>query len=146
MYLIATHYIQGDSNVDDANFSSETMKGGRNGNNSFQDKERYHLIYRKVLKLWEQVSSLVNIMYKEILMQRWVVYNLCTCDKYDTSLVAQMVKTMPAIQETWAWSLGWEDPLEKGMATHSSILPCWMPWTEEPDRLQSMGLQRVRHG
>ena len=51
MYLIATHYIQGDSNVDDANFSSETMKGGRNGNNSFQDKERYHLIYRKVLKL-----------------------------------------------------------------------------------------------
>ena len=88
MYLIATHYIQGDSNVDDANLSSETMKGGRNWNNSFQDKEKYHLILRKVLNSWEQVSSLVNIMYKEILMQPCVVYNLCTCNTYGTSLVA----------------------------------------------------------
>ena len=62
-----------------------------------------------------------------------------------TSLVAQMVKNLPAIQETWVQSLGWEDPLEKEMATHSSILAWIIPWTEEPGRLQSMGLQRVRH-
>ena len=55
-----------------------------------------------------------------------------------SSLVAQMVKSRPAIQETWVWSLGWEDPLEKGMATHSSSLAWEIPWTEEPVRLQSM--------
>ena len=61
------------------------------------------------------------------------------------SLVAQMVKNPPAMQETWIWTLGWEDPLEKEMATHSSI-PAWrIPWTEEPGGLQSMGLQRVGH-
>ena len=55
-----------------------------------------------------------------------------------------MVKNMPTTQETWVRSLGQEDPLEKGMATHSSI-PAWrIPWTGEPGRLQSMGLQRVR--
>ena len=59
--------------------------------------------------------------------------------------MAQMVKNLPAIQETWVRSLIWEDPLEKGMATHSSILAWRIPWTEEPGRLQSMGLQRVRH-
>ena len=56
-----------------------------------------------------------------------------------------MVKNPPEIQETWVPSLGWEDPLEKGMATHYSILAWTIPWTEEPDRLQSMGLQRVGH-
>ena len=62
-----------------------------------------------------------------------------------TSLLAQMVKNLPAMQETWVQSLGWEDPLEEGMAIYSSI-PAWrIPWTEEPDELQSMGLQRVRH-
>ena len=61
------------------------------------------------------------------------------------SLVAQMVKNPPAIQETQVQSLGWEDPLEKGMATHSSILAWRIPWTEEPGGLQSMGLQRIRH-
>ena len=61
------------------------------------------------------------------------------------SLVAQMIKNLPAVQETWVLSLGWEDPLEKGMATRSSILAWRIPWTEEPGRLQSMGLQRVRH-
>ena len=55
--------------------------------------------------------------------------------------VAQMVKNLPAMQETWIWSLGWEDPLEKGMATHSSILAWRIPWTEEPGGLQSMGSQ-----
>ena len=54
-------------------------------------------------------------------------------------LVAQMVKNPRAMQETWIQSLGWEDPLEKGMAPHSSILAWRIPWTEEPGELQSMG-------
>ena len=54
-----------------------------------------------------------------------------------------MVKHLPAIWETWVRSLGWEDSLEKGKATHSSILAWEIPWTEEPGRLQSMGSQRV---
>ena len=61
------------------------------------------------------------------------------------SLVAQLVKNLPAMQETWIRSLAWEDPLEQGMATHSSILAWRIPWTEEPAGLQSMGSQRIRH-
>ena len=61
------------------------------------------------------------------------------------SLVAQTVKNLPAMQETWVRSLGHEDPLEKGMAIHSSILPWRIPWTEERIGLQFMGSQRVRH-
>ena len=64
---------------------------------------------------------------------------------YGASLVAQMVKNLPAMQETQVWSLGQEDPLEKGMATHSSILALENPWTEGPGGLQSLGLQRVGH-
>ena len=59
--------------------------------------------------------------------------------------MAQTVKSLPAVQETQVQSLGWEDSLEKGMATHSSVLDWKIPWTEEPGRLQSMGLQRLRH-
>ena len=59
--------------------------------------------------------------------------------------VAQMVKNVPALQETWVWSPGLEDPLEKGMATPYSILAWRIPWTEEPGRLQPVGLQRVGH-
>ena len=62
-----------------------------------------------------------------------------------TSLVAQMVKHLPTVWETWVQSLGWEDLLEKEMATHSSILAWKIPWTEEPGRLWSMGSQRVGH-
>ena len=62
-----------------------------------------------------------------------------------TPLVAQLVKNLPAVQETWVRSLGQEDPLEKEMATHSSILAWKIPWTEEPGGLQSMGSQRVGH-
>ena len=58
---------------------------------------------------------------------------------------AQMVKNLPAVQETQVQSLNWEDPLEKEMATPSSILAWKIPWTEEPGGLQSTGLQRVRH-
>ena len=59
--------------------------------------------------------------------------------------MAQMVKNLPSVQETRVHSLGREDPLEKGMASHSSILAWRIPWTEEPGRLQSVGLQRVGH-
>ena len=61
------------------------------------------------------------------------------------SLVAQRVQSLPAMWETWVRSLGWEDPLEKEMATHSSTLAWKIPWTEEPGGLQSMGSQRVGH-
>ena len=61
------------------------------------------------------------------------------------SLVAQMVKNLPAMQETWVQSLGQEDSLEKGMATHASLLAWRIPWTEDPGGLQSIGLQKVRH-
>ena len=64
---------------------------------------------------------------------------------YQTSLVAQTVKRLPTMQETQVQSLGWEDLLEKEMATHSSILAWKTPWTEEPGGLQSMGSQRVGH-
>ena len=62
-----------------------------------------------------------------------------------SSLVAQMVKCLPTMQETWVQSLGQEDSLEKEMATHSIILAWIIPWTEEPGRLQSIWSQRVRH-
>ena len=61
------------------------------------------------------------------------------------SLVAQMVKNLPAMQETRVQTLGWKDPLEEGMATHSSTIACRIPWTEEPGRLQSIGSHRVGH-
>ena len=61
------------------------------------------------------------------------------------SLEAQSVKRLLALRETWVQSLGWEDPLEKEMATHSSTLAWKIPWTEKPGRLQSVGLQRVGH-
>jgi len=61
------------------------------------------------------------------------------------SLVAQRLKRLPAMRETWVQSLGWEDPLEREMATHSSILAWRISWMEEPGGLQSMGSQRVGH-
>ena len=66
-------------------------------------------------------------------------------DVYRILLVAQTVKHLPTMQETWVRSLGQEDLLEKEMATHSSTLAWKIPWTEEPGRLQSMGSQRVGH-
>ena len=56
-----------------------------------------------------------------------------------------MLKNLPAVKETWVQLLGWEDPLQKGTATHSSIVGWRIPWTEEPGRLQSTGSQKVRH-
>ena len=65
--------------------------------------------------------------------------------RFGTSLVAQMVKHLPTVQETWVRSLGQEDPLEKEMAPHCSTLAWKIPWMEEHGRLQSIGLQRVGH-
>ena len=59
--------------------------------------------------------------------------------------MTQIVKNPPAMWETWVHSLGWEDPLEKEMATHSRTIAWKIPWTEEPGRLQSMGSKRVGH-
>ena len=66
---------------------------------------------------------------------------ICT----QASLVAQLVKNLPAVQESWVRSLGREDPLEKEMASHSSALAWKIPWTEEPVKLQSLGSLRVEH-
>ena len=59
------------------------------------------------------------------------------------SSVAQMRRNLPAMQETWVQPLGWEDPLEKGMATHSNVLVWRIPWTEEPGRLQFIGCKEL---
>ena len=79
---------------------------------------------------------------------RWILYQLSyqwSLMQIWASLVAQMVKNLPAMQKTWVQSLGREDPLEKEMATHSSTLTWRIPWTEEPGRIQSMGSQSVGH-
>ena len=65
--------------------------------------------------------------------------------QYQASLVAQMVKNVPAVKETQVQTVGWEDPMEKEMAPHSSILAWEIPWTEEPGGLRSLGSQRVEH-
>ena len=74
--------------------------------------------------------------------QKLTIWN---CQPRLASLVAQTAKNLPAMWETQVQSLGWEDPLEKGMAIHSSILAWRIPWTEEPGGLYSMGSQRVGH-
>ena len=90
-------------------------------------------------------------MYRVILSQQpglseRVLKKKNSCTIYTgASLVAQAVKNLPPMQETWVRSLGQEDALEEGMTTHSSILAWRIPWTEEPGGLRSMGLQRVRH-
>ena len=75
----------------------------------------------------------------------WVVLTVRIQTSLSPSLVAHMVKNLPAMWETQVQSLDQEDPLENGMATHSRVLAWKIPWTEEPGRLQSMGLQRVGH-
>ena len=77
---------------------------------------------------------------EQMQLEKWHVI-----DAEWASLVAQLVKNPPKMWETWVRSLGWEDPLEKRMATHFSILTWRIPWTEEPGRLQSVGSQRVGH-
>ena len=84
-----------------------------------------------------------NSGFLEVYAQQWdVLGHMAVCL---ASLVAQSLKCLPAMRETWVRSLGWEDPLEKEMETHSSILAWRIPWMEEPGGLQSMGSQRVGH-
>ena len=71
-------------------------------------------------------------------------HNKCSINVNHSFTWAQMVKKFPAMQETWVQSLDGEDPLEKGMPTHSSILAWRIPWTEEPGRLQSMGVTKSK--
>ena len=78
-----------------------------------------------------------------LVMRTFKIYSQYSIINDSHSLVTQMVKNLPAMQETQVRSLGWEDPLEEGMATHSSILAWRIPWTEEPGGLQSMGSQRL---
>ena len=90
---------------------------------------------------WISFYKYTVLKYMFIYMYVWV----CVCI-YRASLVAQMVKNLPAMQGTPVQSLGWEDPLEKGMATHSSIFVWRIPWTEVPDGLlQSTGSQSQTH-
>ena len=84
-----------------------------------------------------------NARVSLLLTLTWPFSRLPQCK--GASLVAQKVKNLPAMQETWVQSLGQEDPLEKRMATHSSILAWEIPWTEEPGGLQPIWLQRVGH-
>ena len=91
-----------------------------------------------ILKLFIELVTILLLFYVLVFWPQGM-WNL------RASLVAQMVKNLPIVQETWVLSLGWEDPLGEGMATHCSILAWRIPWTEEPGRLQSMGSQRVRH-
>ena len=91
-----------------------------------------HRCQQKKGKMWLE-TSVTKVRYS------------IECREYQASLVAQMAKTLPAIQETQVQPLHQKDPLEKGMATRSSILAWESPWTEEPGGLQSVGLQRVGH-
>ena len=87
---------------------------------------------------WElcYCSFYVPLLPMEFIRFKWFIYRLLS----PVSLVAQLVKNLPSMQETWVQSLGWKDPLEKGKATHSSNAAWRIPWT-----IQSMGSQRVRH-
>ena len=90
-----------------------------------------------VAKSWTQLRDWTELMV--------VLFLVLLRNLHTNSLVTQMVKHLPAMQETWVQSLGREDPLEEEMATHSRTLPWKITWTEEPCRPQSMGLQRVGH-
>ena len=96
---------------------------------------------------WKLLEDLFSRYLKVIVSNRLMITSLYLPSGHliRASLVAQMVKNLPAMQETQAQFLGWEDPLEKGMATHSSILAWRIPLIEELGRLQSMRLQRVRN-
>ena len=98
----------------------------------------------------EDIATLSSILAWRIPwtehIQRWFSYIIIIYSfVLGSFLVAQMEKNLSAVQDPRVQTLSWEDPLERGMATHSSILAWRIPWTEEPGRLQSMGLQRVRN-
>ena len=79
--------------------------------------------------------------HQSILQCFKIIKKFAPVDDVTKGKIAQLVNHLPAMQETWVQYLGWEDPLEKEMATHSSIFAWKIPWTEDPGRLQSTGLQ-----
>ena len=129
------------------------------------DREAWHAAVHGVAKSWTWLGNWTTIFFFVVsatiikknfflvMDNFWSLLNLfqyCFFFMFcffapGPSLVAQMVKNLHVMWETWVPFLGWEDSLEKGMATHSSILAWKIPWTEEPGRLQSMGWQRVGH-
>ena len=105
---------------------------------------------------WKKHSAVTDWIFGWICLQSFhspwdlqINISMALCYLYATwvSLVAQTENNLPVMQcrRPWVWTLGWEDPLEKGMATHSSILAWTTPWPEEPDGLRSVGSQRIRH-
>ena len=109
-----------------------------------KDREARSVVVHGVIKSWTWVSNWTTKETLQSIFSNLIALGL-TSSSVGTSLVAQMVKCLPTMRETRVQSLGWEDLLEKAMATHSSILAWKIPWTEEPGRLQSMGSQRVGH-
>ena len=97
----------------------------------------------------QRIGTLASASVLPMEIQDWFPLGLQALKRHFTvsssSLVTQMVKSLPKVWEAWAWSLAQEDPLKKEMATHSSILAWKIPWMEEPGGIQSMGLQRVGH-
>ena len=114
---------------------------------AFGSESSYHIIFLlNQKKNWDKREMLL-IIFPLIKAVLWGCLRQLFKEHLDkrTSLVAHVVKNLPAMQETQIPSLGWEDPLEKEMAAHSSILGWRIPWTEEPGGLQSTGSQRVGH-
>ena len=99
------------------------------GDESLQDEERSD----QPLEANNQLRAIIEADPLTTTQEAAKEFNVAS-ESERASLVAQLVKNLPAVQEIWVWSLGWEDPLEKGMATHSSILAWKIPWT-----VQSMG-------
>ena len=115
------------------------------------------------IQRWREPKSICDVNINVECMSDFLSPVLLLCEKYKTfdyinlhdriyilaflqlPLAAQLIKNLPTMKETWVWSLGGEDTLEKAMAPHSSTLAWKVPWTEEPDRLQSMGSPRVGH-
>ena len=104
---------------------------------SFSVENNKSIYIYKIISRSSELQNCCTVWLK----QYFIVYAMVE----KTSLVAQTVKCLPTMRETWVWSLGREDPLEKEMATHSSIHAWKIPWTEEPGGLQSVGSQRVGH-
>ena len=106
----------------------------------------FHIYWLPISQVcWEDLMKhVLNLIKRACYILKLINKYVSFCS-FGASLGAQMVKNLPTMQETWVWSLGQEDLLEKRMATHSSILAWRILWREEPGWLQSMGLQRVRH-
>ena len=106
----------------------------------------YNFIYRAQYKKLDSQEEHKNLFWTHIgMIYLDIILFISEISVSGISLVAQIVKNLPAMQETQVQSLSQEDPLEKQISAHSSILAWRIPYTEEPGGLQSMGLQRVRH-